>query len=252
MNGKLIGSFFGDATDEQANLTLSFSNATVSTSTPNVLLVVHDDTGHDETTGALNPRGILDVDLLGSSSGFTHWRVAGTAGGESNIDPVRGAYNEDGLYAERVGWHLPGFDDSTWESVSESSGLSFEGATVRFFRTVVSLDLPSEHDISISFVLGTPSSSAITYRSQLFVNGYQYGRFNPYIGNQVEFPVPLGILNYNGENTISVAVWAQSEEGAAISVDWKVNYVADSSLDASEINDASLRPSWTEERLKYA
>ncbi|KAJ5648869.1 uncharacterized protein N7484_002592 [Penicillium longicatenatum] len=252
LNGKLIGSFFGDATDEQANLTLSFTNATVSTSTPNVLLVVHDDTGHDETTGALNPRGILDVDLLGSSTGFTHWRIAGTAGGESNLDPVRGAYNEDGLYAERVGWHLPGFDDSTWESVSDSSSLSFEGATVRFFRTVVSLDLPSGHDISISFVLGTPSGSAITYRSQLFVNGYQYGRFNPYIGNQVEFPVPLGILNYSGENTISVAVWAQSEEGAAISVDWKVNYVADSSLDASEINDASLRPSWTEERLKYA
>ncbi|KAJ5673660.1 hypothetical protein N7507_002787 [Penicillium longicatenatum] len=252
LNGKLIGSFFGDATDEQANLTLSFSNATVSTSTPNVLLVVHDDTGHDETTGALNPRGILDVDLLGSSTGFTHWRIAGTAGGESNLDPIRGAYNEDGLYAERVGWHLPGFDDSTWESVSDSSSLSFEGATVRFFRTVVSLDLPSGHDISISFVLGTPSGSAITYRSQLFVNGYQYGRFNPYIGNQVEFPVPLGILNYSGENTISVAVWAQSEEGAAISVDWKVNYVADSSLDASEINDASLRPSWTEERLKYA
>ncbi|KAJ5642440.1 hypothetical protein N7490_006440 [Penicillium lividum] len=252
LNGELLGSYFGDATGEQANLTLSFSNATLSTSKPNVLLVVHDDTGHDETSGALNPRGILDANLIGSSTGFTHWRIAGTAGGESNLDPVRGAYNEDGLYCERVGWHLPGFDDSTWSSVSDSSSLSFEGATVRFFRTVVSLDLPSEHDISISFVLGTPSGSAITYRSQLFVNGYQYGRFNPYIGNQVEFPVPLGILNYSGENTISVAVWAQTEEGASISVDWKVNYVAGSSLDTSKINDASLRPSWTKARLNYA
>ncbi|KAJ5712093.1 hypothetical protein N7488_006249 [Penicillium malachiteum] len=251
LNGELLGSFFGDDTSEQYNLTLSFSNVTVNTDTPNVLLVVHDDTGHDETTGALNPRGILDVSLAGSSSGFTHWRLAGTAGGESNLDPVRGVYNEDGLHAERVGWHLPGFDASSWDSV-KGSDLTFEGATVRFFRTTVSLDLPTDHDVSVSFVLGTPTGSPLTYRTQLFVNGYQYGRFNPYIGNQVEFPVPLGVLNYNGENTISVAVWAQSEEGAGISVDWKVNYVSTTSLEISEIDDASLRPVWTKERLEYA
>ena len=232
-------------------MTLSFTNATVNTNKPNVLLIVHDDTGHDETTGALNPRGIMDAKLIGSSTGFSHWRIAGTAGGESNLDPVRGAYNEDGLYGERVGWHLPGYDASSWTSVHDSA-LSFEGATVKFFRTVVSLDLPSEHDISISFVLGAPSGAPITYRAQLFVNGYQYGRFNPYIGNQVDFPVPLGVLNYNGENTIAVAVWAQSEEGASISVDWKVNYAASSSLDVSEINDAELRPVWTKKRLQYA
>ncbi|KAJ5704245.1 hypothetical protein N7493_011383 [Penicillium malachiteum] len=251
LNGELLGSFFGDDTSEQYNLTLSFSNVTVNTDTPNVLLVVHDDTGHDETTGALNPRGILDVSLAGSSSGFTHWRLAGTAGGESNLDPVRGVYNEDGLHAERVGWHLPGFDASSWDSV-KGSDLTFEGATVRFFRTTVSLDLPTDHDVSVSFVLGTPTGSPLTYRTQLFVNGYQYGRFNPYIGNQVEFPVPLGVLNYQGENTISVAVWAQSEEGAGISVDWKVNYVSTTSLDIKEIDDASLRPVWTKERLEYA
>lgn len=184
-------------------------------------------------------------------TGFSHWRVAGTAGGESNLDPVRGSYNEDGLYGERVGWHLPQYDDSSWTKVKDSA-LSVDGATVRFFRTTVSLDFPSDQDISVSFVLGTPSSSPVTYRAQLFVNGYQYGRFNPYIGNQVEFPVPVGILDYSGENTIAVAVWAQSEEGGIISVDWKVNYAAGSSLDIREINDASLRPVWTEERLNFA
>ena len=170
---------------------------------------------------------------------------------------MRGVYNEDGLYGERVGWHLPGFDDSKWTSVSKiqsgsSSVLGFDGATVQFFRTIIDLDLPSEHDISISFVLGNPSGSTATYRAQLFVNGYQYGRFNPYIGNQVDFPVSAGILDYNGEDTIAVAVWAQTEEGASISVGWQVNYAAASSLAVSEINDESLRPSWTEERLKFA
>lgn len=254
LNGEFLDSFLGDATLEQANLTLSFSGLTLNTDKPNVLLIVHDDTGHDQTTGALNPRGILESRLIGSSTGFSHWRIAGTAGGESNIDPVRGTYNEDGLYGERVGWHLPGFDDSKWKKVSikgDNSILSVEGATIKFFRTIVPLDLPSNKDISISFVLSTPSTSSKAYRAQLFVNGYQYGRYYPHIGNQVVYPVPAGILNYNGKNTISVAVWAQSEVGASIGLDWKVNYVADSSLDTRNIGGKELRPEWTSQRNKY-
>jgi beta-galactosidase len=251
LNGEFLTSYLGDASISQANLTLSFTNATLSTTKPNVLLIVHDDTGHDETTGALNPRGILDSTLLGSETGFTHWRLAGTAGGESNLDPVRGVYNEDGLFGERVGWHLPGYDDSAWKETSTGSVLSFTGATVRFFRTTIDLDLPAGTDISISFVLSTPSGTD-KYRAQLFVNGYQYGRYNPYIGNQVVYPVPVGILDYKGVNTISVAVWAQTEEGASIGVDWRVNYVADSSLDVSSLDTRDLRPEWTEERVKFA
>lgn len=227
-----------------------------------MLLVVHDDTGHDETTGALNPRGILDAKLLGSPDPkFTHWKIAGTAGGESNLDPVRGVYNEDGLYGERVGWHLPGFDDCRWPSTSTerksespSAVLSFKGATVQFFRTTIPLNLPSGHDISISFVLSTPAGSTKAYRAQLFVNGYQYGRYNPYIGNQVVYPVPAGILNYSGENTVAVAVWAQTVEGGSIGVDWRVNYVADSSLDVVQLaaEEEALRPVWSKEREAYA
>jgi beta-galactosidase len=251
LNGQFIGSYLGSATLETGNLTLSFANATLNTSKPNILLIVHDDTGHDETSGALNPRGILDAKLIGSSAGFSHWRLAGTAGGESNLDPVRGVFNEDGLYGERVGWHLPGFDDSTW---SKSSALSFTGATVKFFRTTVPLKFPSNTDVSVSFVLSTPAGKTTAYRAQIFVNGYQYGRYNPYIGNQVVYPVPAGILNYNGENTVVVAVWAQTEAGASIEVDWRVNYVADSSLDVVSVSEKAegLRTKWTEERKKFA
>lgn len=217
---------------------------------------MHDDTGHDETTGALNPRGILQASLLSpdNTTQFSHWRVAGTAGGESNLDPVRGAYNEDGLYAERVGWHLPGFDDRAWANSSAgSSSLSFSGAGIRFYRTVVPLNIPAGVDVSISFVLSAAGSSpsAKAFRAQLFVNGYQYGRFNPYIGNQIVFPVPPGVLNYRGDNTIGLAVWAQTEAGASISVDWKINYVAESSLDVT-FDGSALRPGWSAERLKYA
>ncbi|KAJ5682963.1 hypothetical protein N7462_006128 [Penicillium macrosclerotiorum] len=259
LNGQFLGSYLGDATAEQANLTLSFSNATLSTTKPNVLVVIHDDTGHDETSGALNPRGILESRLLGSTSGFSQWRLAGTAGGESNIDAVRGVFNEDGLYGERVGWHLPGYDDSAWSSTSStkrasssSSTLSMTGATVRFFRTTVALEIREETDVSISFVLSVPTGATTAYRAQLFVNGYQYGRFNPYVGNQLVYPVPAGILNYSGENTIAVALWAQTEEGASIEVGWRVNYVADSSLNVASIDGTELRPEWTKEREQYA
>lgn len=132
-----------------------------------------------------------------------------------------------------------------------SSVLSFTGATVNFFRTTIPLDIPAGRDVSISFILGTPTGSSSSYRAQLFVNGYQYGRYYPYIGNQVVYPVPAGILDYSGENTIGVAVWAQSEEGADISVGWRVNYAADSSLEVVGLGEG-LRPAWSEEREKFA
>ncbi len=143
--------------------------------------------GHDETSGATNPRGIYNATLLGSSNtklAFTSWKVAGTAGGESNIDPVRGPYNEGGLHAERLGWHLPGFPDSSWSSSTPETGLSEAGAN--FYRTVVKLDLPRDVDISLGFVLGSPAGAKV--RAQLYVNGYMFGKFVPHIGNQVVFP----------------------------------------------------------------
>jgi hypothetical protein len=55
LNGEFITSYLGNATTSQANLTLSFTNSTLHTDTPNVLLIVHDDTGHDQTTGDPQP-----------------------------------------------------------------------------------------------------------------------------------------------------------------------------------------------------
>ena len=143
--------------------------------------------GHDETSGATNPRGIYNATLLGppnSNLAFTSWKLAGTAGGETNIDPVRGPYNEGGLHAERLGWHLPGFDDNSWSSSTPEIGLDEAG--VKFYRAVVKLDLPRDVDISLGFVLGSPAGSKL--RAQIYVNGYMFGKFVPWIGNQVVFP----------------------------------------------------------------
>jgi len=246
LNGELIGSYLGNSSVGVGNMTLSFSNATLNSNGSNVLLVAQDNTGHDLRGGATAPRGILAASLQGAN--FTQWKIAGEAGGEdSQLDPVRGPLSEGGLTAERLGWHLPGFDDSAWNSSSPSTG--FNEAGIYFYRTVVPLDVPAELDASFAFVLNASDSQHI--RVQLFVNGYQYARFNPYVGNERKFPVPPGILNYSGDNVIGLSVWAQSEEGAKVYVQMVQEYAVESSW-SSRFDSEYLRPGWTEERLAYA
>ncbi|PSR79545.1 family 35 glycosyl hydrolase [Coniella lustricola] len=282
LNGVLLGSYLGSADSATGNLTFSFANATLaspSSAAGNTLVIVMDNSGHDETTGALTPRGISNATLTGpdaASYAFSEWKIAGTAGRERNIDPVRGPYNEGGLWAERVGAHLPGYpEDASWTSLASASAsassatnstisatrLVVPGAGIRVFRTEVPLAVPAGLDVSISFVFSSPGngSTASTFvseytnelRALLFVNGYQYGRFNPYIGNQVNFPVPPGVLDYHGNNTVVVTVWSQSAAGVEVGVVWDVEYVHTTGYDFG-FDAAYLRPGWTEERLAYA
>lgn len=247
LNGNFIGSYLGNSSTGTGNLTLSFGNATMNSNSTNVLLVAQDNTGHDLRAAAVQPRGILSATLEGGAS-FHKWKIAGTAGRDNvHLDPVRGPLNEGGLTAERLGWHLPGFDDSNWSSSSPSVG--FTGAGIYFYRTVIPLDIPAGVDVSLAFVLRSLKSDKI--RVQLFVNGYQYARFNPHVGNEKKFPVPPGVLNYAGDNTIGLAIWAQSGEGAQVSIEMQKEYVVESSWNA-RFDSEYLRPGWTEERLAYS
>ncbi|KAF2470813.1 uncharacterized protein BDR25DRAFT_261998 [Lindgomyces ingoldianus] len=247
LNGDFLGSYLGSSSIGSGNLTLSFGNATVHANGTNVILVAQDNMGHDLRAAATQPRGILGASLRGGAS-FSKWKIAGTAGGDDvQLDPVRGPLAEGGLTAERLGWHLPGFSDSEWNSSSPSEG--FKGPGIQFYRTVLPLDIPKGLDVSIAFVLGALGSKKV--RAQLFVNGYQYARFNPWVGKETRFPVPPGVLNYAGDNTIGLSVWAQSEEGAQITVNWETQYVVGSSWDA-RFDSEHLRPGWSKERLAYA
>ena len=133
-------------------------------------------------------------------------------------DKVRGVLNEGGLYAERRGWHLPGFDTSSWPVRELSEGLPEDAAGVGFFVTTLDLAFPEGTDVLTSFQfeeeLGQP------YRALLFVNGWMFGkvcgRFRtiPFaaelfliprgqrvanLGPQSKFPVPPGVLNRHGK-----------------------------------------------------
>lgn len=269
LNSKYIGSYYGLSYLGTNSMIFSFDNATLSSDSDNVLIVVMDNSGHDLRSSALDPRGIKNATLLGpndASSGgegysFTEWRIAGTAGREENIDPVRGPLNEGGLYAERVGMHLPGYDDNKWLEVpSTNNTFIVPTAGIYAFRTVVPLSVPAGLDVSISFRLTSTSDNTFTpsnpaysnrLRALLFVNGYQYGRFSPYIGHQIDFPVPPGVLDYNGDNAITVTVWSQAAEGVEMMVEWNLDYVHTSSFDMG-FESSELRPEWTNDRLKYS
>ncbi|MFD1048360.1 beta galactosidase jelly roll domain-containing protein, partial [Kibdelosporangium lantanae] len=44
-------------------------------------------------------------------------------------------------------------------------------------------------------------------RALLYVNGWQVGQYINNVGPQHSFPVPTGVLNPHGTNTIAIAVW---------------------------------------------
>ncbi|KFY19236.1 hypothetical protein V491_04534, partial [Pseudogymnoascus sp. VKM F-3775] len=200
---------------------LTFSNATLR-ATNNVLVVLVDYHGHDETStakGVENPRGILGASL--STGTFKTWKIQGNAGGSANIDPVRGPMNEGGLYAERLGWHLPGFDVSKWSpSEGPTTGLAKSG--VQFYVTTFRLAIDADLDAPLGIEFSAPAGTVA--RLMFWINGYQFGKAVFHIGPQLRFPVPPGVINNRGVNTLTISLWAQTDEGARVSEVKLINY----------------------------
>ena len=135
---------------------------------------------------------------------------------------MRGVLNEGGLFGERQGWHLPGFDTSKWTVRDLSEGLPGGSAGIGFFVTTFDLAFPKNTDAFVSFQFETENTQA--YRARLFVNGWMFGKVSSLsacaarerrrgsllivrillqrvanVGPQTRFPVPPGILENNGE-----------------------------------------------------
>ena len=91
----------------------------------------------------------------------------------SYLDKVRGVLNEGGLYGERMGWHLPGFNTSSWVLRDLSEGLPNSAAGVGFFVTTFDLNISEGLDVPMSFTFDDTSQP---YRAQLYVNGWMMGK----------------------------------------------------------------------------
>ena len=243
-NGDHIYSHPGNASLNTLSSVISLPRTSLN-STSNSLVVLLDYTGHDQTSvgpaGVENPRGILGASITPSVP--TTWKIMGNAGGNLNIDPVRGPMNEGGLYGERLGWHLPSFPTSSWASSSPTTGISKAG--VQWYTSTFSLSIPSTLDIPIGIELS--ADTKVPARVQVWINGYLMAKFVPHIGPQTRFPIPPGVLDTEGgENTIAVSLWAQSDIGAKLDVLRLIGYGVYETGFKVERNTKYLRPQYDE------
>jgi beta-galactosidase GanA len=201
----LNGTFLGSSTSGTGDF--AFPAGSLKTSGDNVLSVLTVNMGHEEdynsTNGNKTARGLTTASLNGSPLTSVTWRIQGVRGGEDEIDPVRGPLSTGGLYGERAGWSLPGYPDDDWTPVSLPTSSSRAGVT--WYRDDVALDLPKGQDTSVGLTINDDSSRK--YRAIIYVNGWMMGNYVNYKGPQHSFPIPNGILNPNGANTIDLAVW---------------------------------------------
>ncbi|KAL1961973.1 hypothetical protein VTN77DRAFT_708 [Rasamsonia byssochlamydoides] len=217
LNQTYLGSWAGNAVSSDANSTYTLPKLTAGAHY--VLTIVIDNMGLDEdwTVGSeqmKDPRGILNYQLSGRNQSAITWKLTGNLGGEDYRDLVRGPLNEGGLYAERQGWHQPDPPSQQWESSSPLKGLSQAG--VGFYTASFDLNIPTGWDVPLYFTFGNATMPPDAYRVQLYVNGYQFGKYVNHIGPQTAFPVPQGILNYQGTNWVALTLWAQQSEGAKL------------------------------------
>lgn len=178
----------------------------------NVVSVLVANMGHEENDDSnkafQQPRGLISAEWDGAKTPIA-WRVQGNRGGETPIDPVRGIYNNGGLYGERMGWSLPGFPDAGWRDVTLPNPVDQPG--VDWYRTTFKLAIPAGQDVPIA--LKIEDSPARHHRALIFINGWQFGRYVNALGPQHEFVLPPGILNPHGDNTLAIAVWSTAHAG---------------------------------------
>jgi hypothetical protein len=184
LNATHLGSWPGNATARSYTHNLTFpSTLQLEPGEPYVLTVLIDHMGMETnwTPGldmAKTPRGITDYSLSGHTQSDLEWKLTGNFGGEVYADRSRGPLNEGGLFAERNGFHLPGAPDGEWERGSPLEGIGEAG--VAFYTATVELSVPRGWDVPMSFVFGNGSAGGGEqfYRAQLFVNGWQFGKYS--------------------------------------------------------------------------
>jgi len=195
LNSTYIGSWVGIDASSAYNSSYTLPNLAAGKSY--VFTVVVDNNGLDESyvvplDEAKHPRGILDYSLSGHPQSDITWKLTGNLGGEDYVDKARGPLNEGGLYAERQGFTQPYPPNRNWAASAPEKGI--DAAGLAFYQASFSLDLPRNYDIPLTFNFGntTINGSVADYRAQLWVNGYQFGKYVNNIGPQFSYPVPQG------------------------------------------------------------
>ncbi|KAL9080438.1 MAG: hypothetical protein Q9159_007606 [Coniocarpon cinnabarinum] len=220
LNDQFLGSWTGSNANQTYAQTFTLPTQMLRNGQDSTFTVLIDHMGQTEA-GPGNeqikfPLGILDFGLAGHNQSDVTWKMTGNFGGEDYHDLARGPRNEGAMYAERQGFHLPAPPDSNWTVRSPISD-GIVGAGIGFFTTSFNLSMPQGYDTPLSFVFPSAGASATrNFRIQLFVNGYQFGKYVSNLGPETTFPVPEGILNHSGENWLAITLWSLDSEGAEL------------------------------------
>ncbi|CAD6443312.1 d050c883-7502-4bd3-b503-f4eb7cc8b717 [Sclerotinia trifoliorum] len=221
LNSTFLGSWIGSGGNQTYAQTFTLPSA-LEAGKNYVFTILIDHMGQDEEapgTDAIKfPRGILDYSLSSHPQGDIVWKMTGNLGGEQYIDKTRGPRNEGAIFAERQGYHLQNPPSGEWD-VKNPVEDGVESAGVGFFTTTFDLHVPEGWDVPMGFVFnGTTGEEGNggNYRVQLFVNGWQFGKYVNNLGPQTNFPIPEGILNHNGTNTVALTLWSLDSNGAKI------------------------------------
>ena len=234
LNGVYLGSAEADREKSASGATFSIPTGTLRDGEENVVTVLQDHMGIEMEAGEL-PIGLQDdqraleaVKLPRGIVGFSFpslratrlsepkvsWKVQGNFRGEGAPDAVRRSLNEGGLHAEVQGWHLPGFDASHWPTVPSSSMALKNRGRITFYRTSFTLSAPAAVDIGLSFRFRKLEGRR--FRAQLYVNGWQMGKYVNNLGPQLVFPIHSGIVDLQGDNEVGVSVcWLDDDSEAA-------------------------------------
>ena len=160
--------------------------------------------------GGLAP-GLMAADLRHAP---IRWKIQGPG----VHDAVRGAMNLGGLYGERNGWYLP-IDPYAEQTGWELGAVDDDppAAGTYWLRTRFKLDLPKDQDVQLGLVIGDADVPRTSHRTRMliFVNGWQVGNFIGHVGPQKTFMLPAGLVNGQGDNTLTFAVTTDGRSGNA-------------------------------------
>src|SRR3954463_3973865 len=242
LDGQFLGSSqtpvptSGQATTATWSQAVTFDvPAALQTDGPHKLAVMVTAMGHEEDGGAndafKNARGLTSAALIGSAAPIA-WKIQGNQGGEDITDSVRGFVNESGLYGERAGWHLAGYPDAGWASVSLPYADPSPGTA--WYRTTFDLNMPANADASLGLNITDPATKG--YRALIFVNGWNFGQYINNVGPQHTFVLPNGILRPHGHNSLAIAVTSNEPGAGGLGTVKLVNLgTAASSLQVSDV-----------------
>ncbi|KAH9479184.1 putative beta-galactosidase C [Psilocybe cubensis] len=221
LNGVFLGSSQGNSTVSFTTDTWKVTSSMLRVGRDNVFVILQDHMGQRREG---TPR----------NSGLRDHRRKRKGGAANTPDTFRGYLNEGGLYAERVGAHLPDFPDASWADGTPLTGGGVKGAGVNFFRTTFDLRVPAGIDMPVRLSI-TPSAITSNFRAQIYLNGWQIGKYINNIGPQTLFVLPAGILRRNSTNTLALSLWSLDGGGASLA---GLNLVSDGTFETSfQFND---------------